>query len=249
MKFDILTIFPAMFASPFGESIIRRAVEAGVVEVRIHDLRAWATDKHKVTDDYPYGGGPGMVMKVEPLARAITSLREKNPGAPVILLTPQGRVFKQSIAQQLAGQPGLILVCGRYEGVDERVRRHYCDMEISLGDFVLTGGEIPAMALVDAVLRLIPGALGGEDSTWEESHTAGLLEYPQYTRPAEFEGQAAPEILLSGHRANIEAWRRRESIIRTSERRPDLIEKAGLKGEEMELAMEIIRKAREKNGR
>jgi len=190
-----------------------------------------------------------MVMKVEPLARAITSLREGNPGAPVILLTPQGEVFRQSTASQLAAMPGLILVCGRYEGVDERVRLHYCDMEISLGDFVLTGGEIPAMAVVDAVMRLIPGALGGEDSTREESHTSGLLEYPQYTRPAEFEGHNAPEILLSGHKANIEAWRRRESIIRTSRKRPDLIEKAGLEGKEMELAMEVMKNAKEKDER
>ncbi|MDH5755626.1 MAG: tRNA (guanosine(37)-N1)-methyltransferase TrmD [Nitrospinota bacterium] len=245
MKFDILTIFPGMFAGPFAESIIKRAVDAGLASVHAHDLRAWATDKHKITDDYPYGGGPGMVMKVEPLARAIQSLRENNPGAPVALLTPQGKLMSQAIARDLVGYPGLILVCGRYEGVDERVRQHYCDMEISIGDFVLTGGEIPAMAVVDAVLRLIPGALGGEESTTEESHSAGLLEYPQYTRPAEFEGHSAPEVLLSGHRAKIEEWRRRESIIRTAQRRPDMIEKGGLEGEDLKLALDVIRKARE----
>jgi len=245
MIFDILTIFPGMFTGPFSESIIKRGIEAGLAQARVHDLRGWTVDKHKTTDDYPYGGGPGMVMKVEPLARAIGALREGNPGAPVILLSPQGEPFTQAIAKEFAVLPGLILVCGRYEGVDERVREYYCDREISLGDFVLTGGEIAAMAILDAVIRLIPGVLGSEFSSVEESHSASLLEYPQYTRPAEFEGRKAPDVLLSGHQARITEWKRRESIIRTAQRRPDLIEKAGLAGEELALAMEIMAKKRE----
>ena len=236
-----------MFSSPFSESIIKRGIEAGLVQARARDLRGWTTDKHKTTDDYPFGGGPGMVMKVEPLARAIGDLRAGNPGAPVILLSPQGELFSQAMAREFAALPGLILVCGRYEGVDERVREFYCDREISLGDFVLTGGEIAAMAIVDAVMRLIPGALGSERSSVEESHSAHLLEYPQYTRPAEYEGRKAPEVLLSGHQARIAEWKRRESIIRTAQRRPDLIEKAGLTGEELALAMEIM--ARKKEGK
>jgi tRNA (guanine37-N1)-methyltransferase len=245
MKFDILTIFPGMFSGPLSESIIKRAVEAGKAQVGVHDLRGWTTDKHKVTDDYPYGGGPGMVMKVEPLSRAIADLRLGNPGAPVILLSPGGEPFQQAMARELAAGPGLILVCGRYEGVDERVREFYCGREISMGDFVLTGGEIPAMAIVDAVMRLIPGVLGSDVSNVDESHSGYLLEYPQYTRPAEFDGHKAPDILLSGHQAKIAEWRRRESIVRTAQRRPDLIDKAGLAGEELALAQEIIRRRRE----
>jgi len=217
-----------------------------VATIVVHDLRGWATDKHRITDDYPYGGGPGMVMKVEPIARAITELRTMNPGAAVALLSPQGEPFCQHMARSLSSLPGLILICGRYEGVDDRVRQFYCDMEISIGDYILTGGEIPAMAVVDAVLRLIPGALGSQESVSDESHSNGLLEYPQYTRPAEYEGRAAPEILLSGDHAKIVAWRRREAIVKTAQLRPDLIEKAGLSGEEQQMAMKIIEDMKEK---
>jgi len=243
--FDILTIFPGMFEGPFSESMIKRAVDSGKATIRIHDLRDWTEGRHKVTDDYPYGGGPGMVMKVEPLARAIKDLKKNNPGAPAALMTPQGEMFGQGIAQKLSGLAGLILVCGRYEGVDERVRLHYCDMEISIGDYVLTGGEIPAMAVLDAVLRLLPGVLGGEDSINEESHMGYLLEYPQYTRPAEYEGNKAPDILLSGDQAKIAAWRRKESVERTAMRRPDLIDKAELSEEERRAAMDVIRRMKE----
>ena len=217
-----------------------------MANIVVHDLRGWATDKHRITDDYPYGGGPGMVMKVEPIARAIAELRTMNPGAAVALLSPQGAPFCQPMARRLSSLPGLILVCGRYEGVDDRVRQFYCDMEISIGDYILTGGEIPAMAVVDAVLRLIPGALGSQESVSDESHSNGLLEYPQYTRPAEYEGRAAPEILLSGDHAKIVAWRRREAIVKTAQLRPDLIEKAGLSGEEQQMAMKIIEDMKEK---
>lgn len=228
MRIDIVTIFPGMFRGPLSESIIGRAAGRGLIEINVHDLRAWTEDKHKITDDYPYGGGPGMVMKVEPIAKAVDDLRRDNPGAPVALLTPQGKVFNQGMARELAALPGLILICGRYEGVDERVRTHFCDMEISIGDYVLTGGEIPAMAVVDAVARLAPGVLGDSESATEESHSGYLIEYPQYTRPAEFRGLRAPEILLGGDHAKIEAWRREQSIARTARRRPDLLDKADL---------------------
>ena len=241
MRFDILTIFPEMFESPFAASIIRRAVESGAVSIHTHNLRDWTEDRHHITDDYPYGGGPGMVMKVAPLALAVEALREKNPGAPVALLTPQGASFNQSMARGLAAQPGLILVCGRYEGVDERVRAGFCDLEISIGDYVLTGGELPAMVVVDALTRLVPGALGSPESADDESHSRGLLEYPHYTRPAEFRGLRVPDILLSGDHAKIGDWRRAQAIIRTARRRPDLIARAGLTEAERLMAEKIIR--------
>ncbi|MBI4829116.1 MAG: tRNA (guanosine(37)-N1)-methyltransferase TrmD [Nitrospinae bacterium] len=241
MRFDIISIFPEMFESPFAASIIRRAVDSGAVAIHTHNLRDWTEDRHHITDDYPYGGGPGMVMKVEPLARAVEALREKNPGAPVALLTPQGTPFNQTMARALAANPGLILVCGRYEGVDERVRAHYCDLEISIGDYVLTGGELPAMVVVDALTRLVPGVLGTPESADDESHSTGLLEYPHYTRPAEFKGLRVPDILLSGDHAKIEDWRRAQAIIRTARRRPDLISRAGLTDAERLMAEKIIR--------
>ncbi|MCL4460008.1 MAG: tRNA (guanosine(37)-N1)-methyltransferase TrmD [Chloroflexi bacterium] len=231
MRFDILTLFPSMFAGPFSESIVKRAVEKGLVSINITDIRDFATDKHRATDDYPFGGGSGMVMKPEPIFAAVESLLVPTPDvapAEIILLTPQGRLFKQRLAQELAGKEWLILICGRYEGVDERVREHLATDEISIGDYVLSGGEIPAMVLVDAVVRLLPGVLGAPPSILEESHSQGLLEYPHYTRPAVFRGWAVPEVLLSGNHAAIARWRREQSLRRTLERRPDLLARAEL---------------------
>jgi tRNA (guanine37-N1)-methyltransferase len=224
VRIDILTLFPAMFAGPFGESIVARAVAAGRVEIRIHNLRDWAHDRHRTVDDAPYGGGPGMVLKPEPLLEAIEALRGDD--GYVILLTPQGEVFRQPAAVELAGRARLLLVCGHYEGVDERVREHAVDRELSIGDYVLSGGEIPAMVIVDAVVRLLPGVLGSPESALDESHAQGLLEYPQYTRPVEYRGWRVPEVLLSGNHAAIAKWRREQALARTAQRRPDLLDQA-----------------------
>jgi tRNA (guanine37-N1)-methyltransferase len=222
LRFDIFTLFPEMFRGPLDESILARARERGLLEIALHNPRDVTTDRHHIVDDYPYGGGAGMVMKPEPLFAAVeASIEQLAPGGPVILLSPQGRVFTQEIARALAGEPQITLICGHYEGVDERIRQHLVTDEISLGDFVLTGGELAAMALVDAVARLLPGVLAA-GSTEEESHTAGLLEYPHYTRPAEFRGWRVPDVLLSGNHAAIARWRRKESLRRTRARRPDL---------------------------
>ncbi|HOO58998.1 MAG TPA: tRNA (guanosine(37)-N1)-methyltransferase TrmD, partial [Candidatus Mcinerneyibacteriales bacterium] len=220
MIVDILTLFPEMFTSPFEESILKRAREKGYLSLDVHNIRDYAQDRHQVTDDYPYGGGAGMVMKAEPLVSAIESL---NKGHHRILLTPRGKPLTQETVRRLSGLEKLMLVCGRYEGVDERVTELAIDEEISLGDFVLSGGELAAMALVDAVVRLIPGVLGNEDSAAEESFSEGLLEYPQYTRPAEFRGRAVPEVLLSGDHARIAAWRKEEALKKTLRVRPDLV--------------------------
>ncbi len=227
MRVDILTLFPEMFAGPFGESIVGRATQRGLVEICLHNTRDWAIDRHRTVDDTPYGGGAGMVMKAEPLGAAIEAVRALAGPAPVILLTPQGRPLTQALAQQLSCRPRLILVCGHYEGIDERVRVLHIDEEISIGDYVLTGGELPAMVLADAVIRLIPGVLD-EESTLQESHHDGLLEHPHYTRPAEYGGLVIPPTLLSGHHAEIARWRRREALRRTLLRRPELLEKAEL---------------------
>ena len=224
MRIDILTLFPDMFAGPFDESIVARARAAGVVEVHIHNLRDWTSDRHRTVDDYPYGGGAGMLLKPEPLFAAIESVRGTT--GYVVLMTPQGAVFRQDVAADLAARPHLVLVCGHYEGVDERVREHAVDGELSIGDYVLSGGELPAMVVVDAVVRLLPGALGSSQSTAEESHSAGLLEYPQYTRPAEFRGWRVPDVLLSGNHGAITRWRQEQSLRRTETRRPDLVHKA-----------------------
>ena len=221
MRFDIFTLFPEMFRGPLDESILARARERGLLEIALHNPRDVTTDRHHIVDDYPYGGGAGMVMKPEPLFTAVETLAPSEPAGPIILLSPQGRVFTQEIARELAREARITLICGHYEGVDERVRAHLVTDEISLGDFVLTGGELAAMALVDAVARLLPGVLAA-GSTEEESHTAGLLEYPQYTRPAEFRGWRVPDMLLSGNHAAIARWRRKESLRRTRARRPDL---------------------------
>ncbi len=219
MHFDIFTLFPEMFSGPFSESILKRAQEQGLLSIMLHNIRDSTTDKHHVVDDYPYGGGAGMVMKPEPIFTAVEAVYQSGP---IILLTPQGQPFNQQIAQKLAQEPRLTLICGHYEGVDERVRQHLVTSEISLGDYVLTGGELAAMIIVDATSRLLPGVLGSEESTLEESHSNNLLEYPHYTRPPEFRGWHIPEILLSGHHANIARWRRKEALRSTHERRPDL---------------------------
>jgi len=232
MKFDLLTLFPDMFTGPFTESIIKKAVEKGLVDIALHNIRDFAFDKHRVTDDYPYGGGAGMVMKVEPLTACIESVKAARPLSKVILTTPGGRPLSQSLVQELAGEDGLIIICGRYEGVDERVREIFVDMEISIGDFVLTGGEPAAVVLVDAVSRLIPGVLGSCESALDDSFGNGLLEYPQYTRPPEFRGAMVPSVLLSGNHLEIERWRRRESLRRTFLMRPELLDTADLTEED-----------------
>ncbi len=223
MQIDIISIFPQMLADPLDLSIVGRAQDAGLVTITRHDLRDWTDDKHRTVDDAPYGGGAGMVMRPEPWFRAVESLRETDPHGRVILLTPQGRPLTQDILTDLATVDRLVLLCGRYEGVDERVREHLVDDELSIGDYVLSGGEIPAMVLVEATVRLIPGVLGSEASLDEESHQGGLLEYPQYTRPADFRGWRVPDILLSGDHAAIARWRQNQREQRTAERRPDLL--------------------------
>ncbi|MGW8251202.1 MAG: tRNA (guanosine(37)-N1)-methyltransferase TrmD [Anaerolineales bacterium] len=213
-------------------SILQRAQARGLLQVHLHNIRDWTQDKHHVTDDEPYGGGGGMVMKPEPVFAAVEGVLGSPPECPVVLLTPQGRSFTQQVAQELAGQPHLGLLCGRYEGVDERVRQHLVADEISIGDYVLTGGELPALVLIDAIARLIPGALGDPDGAWDDSHASGLLEYPHYTRPPEFRGWRVPDVLLSGDHARIARWRRQQSLLRTLQRRPDLLDKAELSDDE-----------------
>lgn len=218
MHFDIFTLFPGMFQGPFSESILKRAQERGLLSIDLHNIRDATSDKHHVVDDYPYGGGAGMVMKPEPVFNAIEAVHQ---GGPIIYLTPQGRLFNQQIARELAGEARITLLCGHYEGIDERICQHLVTDEISIGDYVLTGGELAAMIVVDAVSRLMPGVLT-EGSAEEESHSNNLLEYPQYTRPPEFRGWRIPDMLLSGHHENIARWRRKEAIKRTRQRRPDL---------------------------
>ncbi len=236
MQIDILTLFPEMFEGPFSVGLFQKAVERDLVKVELHNFREQTHDRHNSVDDYPFGGGGGMLLKPEPIFETVEMLlaeaaadvpsAEKSP--PVILLTPQGRVFNQQIAAELARRPRIILICGRYEGVDERVREHLATDEISIGDYVLGGGELAAMVVVDAVTRLIPGVVGCEESAADDSHTTGLLEYPQYTRPSQFRDWAVPEVLLSGNHARIAEWRRQQSIDRTRQRRPELLERAGI---------------------
>ncbi|GCE04609.1 tRNA (guanosine(37)-N1)-methyltransferase TrmD [Dictyobacter aurantiacus] len=224
MHFDIFTLFPAMFQGPFTESILKRAQERDLLSIALHNIRDVTTDRHHVVDDYPYGGGAGMVMKPDPIFNAIEAVHQ---GGPIIYLTPQGQLFNQQIARELAQEPRITLLCGHYEGIDERVCEHLVTDQISIGDYVLTGGELAAMIVVDAVSRLQPGVLT-EGSAADESHSNNLLEYPQYTRPPVFRGWGIPEVLLSGHHANIERWRRKEAIRRTRERRPDLFARLDL---------------------
>lgn len=228
MIFEILTLFPGMFVSPLGESILGKARERGLVQVRVHNIRDHATDKHQITDDRPFGGGEGMVMKPEPIVRLLEALKAQGPLPWVVLLSPQGHVFRQDCARRWSTLPRLVLVCGRYEGVDERVAEHFADEEISLGDFVVTGGELPAMVILDAVTRLLPGVLGNAASATSESFVEPVLEYPQYTRPREFCGHRVPEILLSGDHAAIQRWRRGQALLRTKVRRPDLFARLDL---------------------
>lgn len=224
MHIDVFTLFPGMFGGPLTESILKRAQESGLLTVALHNIRDYTLDRHHITDDTPYGGGGGMIMKVEPIVAAVEAvLAEALATTPVILLSPQGRVFNQRIAGELARQERLALLCGRYEGVDERVRLLIVTDEISIGDYVLTGGELPAMVLIDAITRLLPGALGASGAAEEDSHAMGLLEGPHYTRPATFRGLAVPEILTSGDHARIQRWRREQALRRTWQRRPDLL--------------------------
>ena len=239
IRFDVLSIFPEMLQSPLGYSLLKKAQEKGLIEIGLHDIRNWAEDKHKMTDDAPYGGGCGMVMKVEPVERALSAIRREDQKPQVILLTPQGETFNQKIAAELAGFQQLIMICGRYEGFDERIRRHLADREISIGDYILTGGELPALILIDAIARLIPGVLGNDESISAETFSGGLLEYPQYTRPAQYKSWGVPDVLVSGNHAEIERWRRVESIKRTWLKRPDLLEGATLSGEDQDILKKI----------
>jgi tRNA (guanine37-N1)-methyltransferase len=239
IRFDILSVFPGMFASAFECSLLKKAQEKNLIEIRVHDIRHYTEDKHRMTDDAPYGGGGGMVMKVEPLDRALQAVAPDRDQALIVLLTPQGETFRQKIAQELARHPRIVLVCGHYEGLDERVRTHLVDREISIGDYVLTGGELPAMIVVDAVARMVPGVLGNAISAVTDSFAMGLLEYPHYTRPAEYRDWKVPDVLISGHHREIEKWRRRESLRRTLTRRPDLLKSADLSADDRVLLEEL----------
>jgi tRNA (guanine37-N1)-methyltransferase len=240
MRFEVFTLFPEVFTPYLQTSILQRAQASGLVEIHLHNIRDWTTDRHHIVDDEPYGGGGGMVMKPEPIFTAVEAVLGSPPACPVVLLTPQGRLLTQAVAEELAGlanlhgepdsetHPRLGLICGRYEGVDERVREHLATDEISIGDFVLSGGELAAMVVIDAVTRLIPGALGDADGAWDDSHASGLLEYPHYTRPPVFRGWQVPEVLLSGDHGRIARWRREQALLRTKQRRPDLLASAPL---------------------
>lgn len=244
MRIDVFTLFPGMFIGPLQESILKRAQEMGRLTVAIHNIRDYTTDKHHITDDAPYGGGGGMVMKPEPIFRAVEAVLGGGgtPGSapiPIILLSPQGRLFTQAVAQELARHERLALICGHYEGVDERVRIGLATDEISIGDYVLTGGELAAMVIIDAVTRLLPGVLGDPGAATDDSHATGLLEYPHYTRPPVFRGMAAPDVLLSGDHASVDRWRRREALRRTWQRRPDLLLTAGLSEADRNVLVEL----------
>lgn len=240
MQFDIVTIFPAMVEAPLKEGVIGRASDRGLIVFRVHDLRSFTDDRHHVVDDVAYGGGPGMVMKAEPFFRAVERIAEAH-GAPaaVILPTPDGRLFDHAAAGRLARLPHIVILCGRYEGVDDRVRRHLATEEISIGDYVLTGGELPALVIADAVARLVPGVVGDEESVARDTFARGLLDYPQYTRPAQFRGMDVPPVLLSGHHAEIERWRHREALRRTLLTRPELLERAELTDEDRRVLNEL----------
>jgi tRNA (guanine37-N1)-methyltransferase len=256
MQFDVFTILPEVFPTYLETSILKKARERGLIDVRVHNIRDYTHDRHHTTDDTPYGGGGGMVMKPEPVFEAIESVlalnsphRSPRPaadtrqGMPIILLTPQGRVFTQRMAEELVGHERIALLCGRYEGIDERVREHLVSAEISVGDYVLTGGELPALIMIDALARLIPGVLGDPTGAEDDSHAMGLLEYPHYTKPAEFRGWKVPEILLSGDHGKIEKWRREQALTRTLDRRPDMIEKAKLSKHDLEFIEHLKSKA------
>lgn len=239
MKFDILTLFPAMFEGPLTESIIRRAVEKGLLDIRLHQIRDFATDRHKVVDDAPYGGGDGMVMKVEPIAACLEAVKAERPKARVLLTSPRGRLFDNAAARELAQEQEVIIICGRYEGIDERVRELFVEDEFSIGDFVLTGGELAAMVIIDATVRFVPGVLGSPGSAETDTFSDGLLEYPHYTRPAEFYGHSVPAVLLSGNHAEVARWRRRKALEETIRSRPDLLEKAVLDSDDRRYLLEL----------
>ena len=228
MDFDVFTLLPEVFPAYLDSSILQRARQRGLIDIKVHNIRDWALDRHHVTDDLPYGGGGGMVIKVEPVFAAVEAILGTPANCPIIMLSPQGRVFTQKVADELSGFPHLALICGRYEGFDERIRTHLVSDEISIGDFVLTGGELPALILIDALARLIPGVLGDPDGAADDSHASGLLEYPHFTRPPEFRGWQVPPILLSGDHARIARWRREQSLLRTLHRRKDLLVSANL---------------------
>jgi tRNA (guanine37-N1)-methyltransferase len=240
MKFDVVTIFPGMVAAGLVEGVVSRGIERGLLDVAIHDLRDYTTDRHRSVDDMPYGGGPGMVMKPEPLVKAVADIRARRgtPGA-VLLLSPQGQPFRQADAERLGALSHIALVCGRYEGIDDRVAALIEAEELSVGDFVVSGGELPALIVIDAVSRLVPGVVGDEQSVAQESFSRGLLDYPHYTRPAEFGGLQVPQVLLSGHHADVRRWRKKAALARTLERRPELLEHAALDDEERALLDEI----------
>jgi tRNA (guanine37-N1)-methyltransferase len=241
MQFEVFTLIPEVFPPYLESSILQRARQRGLIDVRIHNIRDYTHDRHHTTDDTPYGGGGGMVMKPEPVFEGVETVLGWNPNhmqpppIPIILLTPQGRVFTQRLAEELATQERIALLCGRYEGVDERIREHLVTDEISIGDYVLTGGELPALMIIDAVSRLIPGVLGDPTGAEDDSHSMGLLEYPHYTRPPEFRGWQVPEVLLSGDHGKIEKWRREQALLRTLTRRPDILEKAQLSDEDKKI--------------
>jgi tRNA (guanine37-N1)-methyltransferase len=239
MRFDVFSILPEVFSSYLQASILLRAQESGLVEYHIHNIRDWATDKHHTTDDEPYGGGGGMVMKAAPVFAAVEGVLGAPPSCPVILLTPQGRVFSQSIAQELVQHPRLALLAARYEGIDERVRAYLVTDEISIGDYVLTGGELPTLVLIDALTRLLPGVLGDAEAPQKDSHASGLLEHPHYTRPADFRGWQVPEVLRSGNHGLVDSWRREQSLRRTWERRPELLQRANLSESDWEFIHQL----------
>jgi tRNA (guanine37-N1)-methyltransferase len=241
LKFDVVTIFPRMIEAGLAEGVVGRGIEKGLVDVRVHDLRAFTTDRHRTVDDMPYGGGPGMVMKVEPFVRALEAIRAERgaPGA-VVLLSPQGRRFDQVEAGRLSGLGHVVLLCGRYEGIDERVRELVATDELSIGDFVVSGGETPALIVIDAVSRLVPGVVGDQESVEQDSFAQGILDHPHYTRPAEFEGRRVPDVLLSGHHAEVRRWRMKQALLRTRDRRPELIDQNTLTREQRELLDDAV---------
>ncbi len=239
MQFEVFTLLPEVFPPYLKSSILQRARQRGLIEVQVHNIRDYTLDKHHTTDDIPYGGGGGMVMKPEPVFDAVESVLGPKPDCPIILLTPQGRVFNQRLAAEFSLHEKVTLICGRYEGVDERIRAHLVTDEISIGDYVLTGGELPALILIDAIARFIPDVLGDPDGAMDDSHASGLLEYPHYTRPPEFRGWMVPDVLLSGDHARINQWRREQSLRRTLARRPDLLDKAALSEADKKLLEQI----------
>jgi tRNA (guanine37-N1)-methyltransferase len=241
LKFDVVTIFPRMIEAGLAEGVVGRGIEKGLVDVRVHDLRAFTTDRHRTVDDMPYGGGPGMVMKVEPFVRALEAIRaERGATGAVVLLSPQGRRFDQVEAGRLSGLGHVVLLCGRYEGIDERVRELVATDELSVGDFVVSGGETPALIVIDAVSRLVPGVVGDQESVEQDSFAQGILDHPHYTRPAEFEGRRVPDVLLSGHHAEVRRWRMKQALLRTRDRRPELIDQNTLTREQRELLDDAV---------